>query len=376
MANTTVAAGNVVTKFKKRFFREYVRNNRFSPYMANVGNQQGTRNIIAITTERQKFSIPLLEKAQGKGVSGSAQLRGNGEKIKNHALTLTPTYHRHAAEFDKEELEKPAIDLMNAARPFLMDWSMEKVRDDTIQAMGAAYDGTTYANYGDASAAVLDTWNTNNSDRILYGAAKANYSSGDHTASLATIDTTNDKATAAMMSVAKRMAQQSSGVKITPVRTREDDEMFVAFCDPYAFRDLRDNLDTKHQNAMPRDKTNPIWKGGDLYHDNIIYREIPEIADFIDGDSGTNGVWGGAAAADGLNTAGASSSRVGMILLCGINAVSYGLGQRPDIIVDRTYDYGFQPGVAVELKHDIDKTFFNTKQYGMVTIFCSAAADA
>jgi hypothetical protein len=96
----------------------------------------------------------------------------------------------------------------------------------------------------------------------------------------------------------------------------------------------------------------------------------------IDGSSGTNGLWGGAAVADSLTTSGASSSRVGVSFLCGQQAVSYGLGRRPEIKVDKTYDYGFQPGVAVQLKHDIDKSYFNNKQHGVVTVFSSAAVDA
>ena len=52
-----------------------------------------------------------------------------------------------------------------------------------------------------------------------------------------------------------------------------------------------------------------------------------------------------------------------MSFLCGQQAVCYGLGQAPDIIVDPDKDYKFRPGVAVELKHDIDKTYFNNKQH-------------
>ena len=58
---------------------------------------------------------------------------------------------------------------------------------------------------------------------------------------------------------------------------------------------------------------------------------------------------------------------------CGAQAAFWGLGQMPDIIVDRTYDYGFAPGVAVELKEDIKKAFFNNVQHGMVSGYFSGA---
>jgi len=46
------------------------------------------------------------------------------------------------------------------------------------------------------------------------------------------------------------------------------------------------------------------------------------------------------------------------------------------VIVDREHDYRFQPGVAVEQKHDIQKSFFNDIQHGVVSVFVSAAADS
>jgi len=373
MANTTTASELVVKKYLSDFFQEYIRNSRFSRYTGTSNN-----NIIAIKEGRQQIEIPLVTRLKGDGVTGSATLRGNGEKIGNYGLTLTPTYKRHAVEFDKEELEKPNIDLMRASRPLLMEWSKELQRDDIIEGMGAIYDGTTYANLGDSAAGANDTWVTNNSDRLLFGAVKSNLASGDYTASLATIDTTNDKLSTDIVSIAKRMAQQADA-HVRPVTTKEDDEAFVMFCDPFAFRDLR--ADTAMQQAQREGlqrgaRFQPLFTGGDLLWDNVIIREIPEIADFIDGTSGTNGLWGGNATADGLNTAGASSARVGLAFLCGQQAVSYGLGQRPRIVVDREFDYGFQPGVASELKHEIRKSFFNNLQHGMVTVHVAAALDS
>lgn len=372
MANTTVNSDLKVKKFLSDFFEEYIRKSRFARYTGT-----GNNNVICIKEGLQQIVIPLVTRLTGNGVSGSSTLRGNGESISNYGLTLTPTYYRHAVEFDLEELEKPAIDLMEASRGLLMEWAKELQRDDIIQALNAIYNGTTYANYGTATAGALDTWNTNNQDRILYGAAKSNLSAGNHTASLGNIDTTNDKMTAAMTTLAKRMAQQASP-HIRPIKTSEDEEMFIMFHDPYAFRNLKNDstITQAQREGLARGEDNPLFSGGDILWDGVIHREIPEIANFIDGTTGSNGVWGGAATADGLNVAGSGSTRVGVSFLCGQQAVSYGLGRRPEIKVDKTYDYGFQPGVAVQLKHDIDKSYFNSKQHGVVTVFSSAAVDA
>lgn len=373
MANTTTASELVEKRFLAEFFREWIRGSKFGPYTGTSMN-----NVITIKEGRKQIEVPLVTRLKGDGVTGSATLRGNGEAIGNYGLTLTPTYFRHAVEFDKEEIEKPAIDLMMAARPLLMDWAMELTRDQTIEALGAIYDGTTYANLGSSAAGANDTWNTNNSspDRILYGAATSNNTEGDHTTSLATCDATNDKLSPAMVSLAKRLAEQADP-HIRPFRSREDDDGFVMFCDPYAFRDLNEDstMTQANREARARGISNPLFRAGDLLWDNVVIRKIPEIATIIDGSSGTNGLWGGLATADGLNTAGDSSGRVGANFLCGQQAVSWGLGQRPRTIVDRLYDYEFQPGVAVELKQELRKSYFNNIQHGVITVFCAAAVD-
>lgn len=364
MANTTVSSDLVVTNYLSDFYREFVRENMFSPYTGT-----SNANVINIKMDKQKIEIPLVTRLTGQGVSGSSTLRGNGEAISNYGMTLTPTYYRHAVEFDREELEKPNIDLMKAARPLLMDWSMELVRDHVIEAMGAVSASGTYYKYGSASAANRNTWAVANSDRVLYGSTTANYS-GVHATDLAKVDTTADGADKEIISLMKRLAKNADP-HIRPIRVKGGYEYFVAFCDSYVFRDIKSDLATSHQNAMPRSRDNILFQDGDLVWDGVIIREVPEIGSFIDGGSPlTGGDW------SSLATAGDSSKRVSPIFLCGQQAVGYGLGQKPRIIVDRTYDYEFQPGVACEHKLDIDKAFFNGDvQHGMVTAFVSAVAD-
>lgn len=365
MAMTTVSSGNVVTNFQSDFFREFVRENMFSPYTGT-----SNANVINIKMDKQKCSIPLVTRLKGQGVSGSSTLRGNGEAVGNYNIDLTPTYYRNAVEFTQEELEKPDIDLMKAARPLLMDWSMELVRDHIIEAMGAVSASGTYLNYGDATAANRNTWAVANSDRIVYGSATANYS-GVHATDLAKVDTTNDGADKEIISLMKRIAKNADP-HIRPIRVKGGYEYFVAFCDSYTFRDIKSDLATSHQNAMPRSKDNILWQDGDLIWDGVIIREVPEIGNFIDGGStlSTSTSW------SSLATAGDTSSRVSPIFLCGQQALGYGLGAKSKIVVDRQFDYEFQPGVAVAHKMDIDKAFFNGDvQHGMVTAFVSSVAD-
>lgn len=363
MANTQTATELVETKFLSDFFREYIRNNRFSRYTGTSSN-----NVIVIKEGRKTISVPLVTRLKGAGASGSNTLRGSGEAMGNYGHDLVPTYRRHAVEFDKEELEKPAIDMMRAAKPLLMDWAMEQTRDDVITAMAAIHNGTSYFELSAASEAQADAWLVNNADRILFGALKSNGTSTDHSAGLGALDSTNDTLSGSIVSLAKRMAK-TADPHIRPIKTSEDEEWYVMFADPYAFRDLKTDLGTEHQNAMPRDKSNPIWRDGDLVYDGVIIREVPEIDAFVTTIDGT-------ASTLNLLTGGATTNRTAPCFLCGAQALGFGLGQRPKTVVDSTYDYGFQPGVAVELKHDIDKLFYNDVQHGMVTVYVQASVDA
>lgn len=354
MANTTTASSLVVTNFLSDFFKEYVRDNLFSPYTGT-----STNNPIVIKQDRQKVNIPLVAKLSGNGVSGSSTLDGNEEIMAQYSYTLTPTYHRNAVRLSAEEREKPNIDLMRGAREMLMSWAMEKTRDDIIvEALGSLTAGGTTVTVNDTTAAINttgDTWVTNNSDRVLYGAATSNLSAGDHSASLANVDTTSDKLTGDIVRLARKIARTCDPI-IRPIRVAGGIETYVMFVGTQGFLHLQEDLETLHSNAGNRGEGNPLFRPGDLIWDNVVIREVPEISTLL-----ANSTY--------YATAGNSSSKVEPAFLCGAQAVGFGLGQRPRMIVDNDKDYQFQPGVAVELKHDIDKLQYNNKDHGVVSVF-------
>lgn len=376
MTSSTISTNNVAIRFQEKVNREYVRGGKFGKFIGKDENA-----IIQVKEDLKKVSIPLVGKAGGAGVSGSTTLRGNERALSNYAYTLTPTHYRQGVLVDNEENEKSEFDLFQEARPALMNWAMELKRDQIIQALGAIEAGGTYYAYGDASAANMDTWNTNNQDRVLYGSVKSNNSSGNHTSSLANIDTTNDKLDTGIVSLLKRMAQNANPL-IRPYMLNSDEPWHILFVDSYGFRDLREDsaMMQAQREALARGKDNPLFTGGDLIWDSTIIKEIPDFTKFIDGDSSGSlfdGVWGAnATSADGLDNGGASSSRIGMGFFCGAQAVGMGLGKMPKFDRATDDDYGFQNGVAVTMKHDIKKTFYNNKQHGMITCFYSSSVDS
>lgn len=376
MTNSSVNSSNVVTKWQKKANREFVREGRFGPFIGKDDN-----SIIQVKQDLKTVSIPLVAKISGNGVTGSQQLSGNEKALANYAFTLTPTYYREGVLVDNEENEKSEFELVEEARPALMNWAMELKRNHIIDALGGVQAGGVYYNYKDASAANLDTYNTNNQDRVLYGSAKSNNTSGNHTASLANIDTTNDKLDAGIVTLAKRMAKNANPI-IKPYRIKGDEDWYVFFVDSYGFRDLKEDSTIAQANreAWARGKDNPIFAGGDLLYDGVIIKEVEDFSIFIDGDSsGTvwDGAWGAnAASGDGLNDGGNGGSRIGVGFLCGTQAVGFGLGRMPSFKRRKEDDYEHQNGVGLSLKHDIKKMFYNNKQHGALTVFYSAAIDS
>lgn len=357
MAEVAVTSSLEVIKFLNKFTREYVRNNRLSPYAG-----KGVMNVIAQKVDRgPTVRHPLVTRLKGSGVSGSDELRGKGENIGTYSWDTNPTYYRHLVEFNKEDLEKTNLALMNEASPLLMEWAKAATRDRQIQAMGAFYNGTTYANMEDAAEANKDAWLVANADRIIFGASVG--SGTDHSADLAQIDATNDKFTYSRLRD-MRMLAENADPHITPYQTNEYGEVYVVFAGSTAMRDFRASLDTINQNADVRgmkitSNGNVLARDGDLFFEGTIIRKVPEITKIF------------SATGKPLAAAGTAGVKVEPVFMCGMQALSHGLGQSPQIIVDRDYDFGFRPGVAVELKEDVKKTYFNSIQHGMVTGYFS-----
>lgn len=385
MAQSTIQSGNITTRFQKKVRREYVREGRFGPLIGNDEN-----SVIQTNRDLKKISIPLIAKLSGSGVRGSSQLTGAEEALANFAATFQPRHVRNGVTLDNEEGEKSEFDLFAEARPALMRWMMELKRDQMIQAFMGIEADKTYFNYGGgedtgatgssaASATNLDTWNTNNQDRILYGSAVGNLTAGDHTTSLGTIDTTNDKLDTDMLTLLKRVAADADPL-IRPIAINDDEPFYMFLVGKFAFRDLREDSVMRQSNreAMERGKTNPLFKGGDLMWDNIIIKEIPDLDRFIDstGSDLFDGLWGPNALADDLRTAGDSSSRVSPGFFVGAQALAFVIGKMAKFNRRKEDDYEHLSGVAVTAKHDIKKIYYNNKQHGMVTSFHSASLDS
>lgn len=361
MTTTTLATASRVQKWAADYFVEYVRDSGFKPYMG-----KGSNSIIVAKHELasggKTVNIPLITRLTGNGVTGSSALVGNEEALGNYNHAITVDWKRNAVEIKKPELHWTEMDLLAAARDALKVWSMDDLRDDII----AAFQSVGGVAFGDATAAQRDAWLDANIDRVLFGKTKSNFSTTapaggatyDHSGSLANIDSTNDKLTAAAVSLMKRIAKTASP-HIRPTRVAGGREYFVMFANSLCFRDLKEDATMAQANREARERgvdSNPIFQDGDLIYDGVIIREIPEI-----------GVIAGA---------GASSIDVAPVFLCGAQALGVAWGQEPKVTQKTETDYGFVQGRGIEECRGVEKLVFNGKDHGVVTGFFSSVADA
>lgn len=368
MAEVTLATASEKQKWLSQYFSEYIRESGFAGYMG-----KSSSSIIVAKHELEQeagktINIPLITRLTGTGVTGSTVLDGNEEDLGNYNCAISVDWRRNGVRVPKSTSYKTDIDLMNAARDALKNWESEQMRDDIIKAMlSVVTTGDTTVVLADSTAANRNAYSAANSDRLLFGKLISNYSATFLTA-LGNIDTTDDKCTAAAMSLMKRIAKNADP-HIRPFKSKVGQEYFVAFHGSRTFRDLKadSTITTANREARPRDvENNPLFQDGDLIYDGVIHREVPEIDDI----AANGGV------AFTLNGVGASSADVRPVFLCGQQAVGVAWGQMPTMRTDMTKDYAFRPGVAVEELLGVKKMAYNGKQHGMVTGFFAAASDS
>lgn len=359
MAETAVASLNQVTQWDDQYFLEYVRESRYARYMGPKRNEIFYVDSKGMDEPGLVHTFSFIGKLTNAGVTGEGTLEGNEEALDNYGMTVTAEWLRNAVKLSKRQKGLSALDLRAAAREGLMRWSKEKLRDACTTALGSINvstgNGTAYAS---ASEANKDTWLTNNSDRALFGASIANAVSLDHSTSLALVDATNDKFTAARVSLMKRIAKSASPI-IEPVRVKDDEEWYVIFAGARCFRDLKTDLATINTYGWERYTNggdNPLFTDGDLIYDGVIIREEPSIT--------------------ATTSVGTASIDCSQVFLCGASAVGIKWKQKSETIVDNNQDFKFRPAVAVEECRAVEKLMFNSKQNGVVTGWFAAVADS
>lgn len=386
MAETMLASALEKQKWATDYLAEYVRESGFLPYMGRKSSSIIVTKYELASENGKTINIPLITKLSAAGVRGSGVLDGQEEQLGNYNCAVSVDWIRNAVKVPKSTQYKTEIDLLNAGRDMLKLWSSDTLRTDMIKYLGGPTVGTSSipaTNIVDSAGNVVvtgatdgnyDTWLTHNADRVLFGAATTNLVANDHSASLANVDSSADKLSASMVSLAKRMAKAASPA-IRPFRLEDSREYYVMFAGARSFRDLKNDsvMINANRDARAREgggmNSNPLFQDGDLIYDGVIIRQIEEISTLLTAGSAL------------FSNDGASNIPVEPNFLCGQQAMAVAWGQEPQPITDMTADYRFRPGIAIEELRGIAKMHFATgsasasKQHGVVTVYASGVGD-
>lgn len=369
MADTVNATGLRVQQWDSKFFEEYVRENRFAPYMGTSENSIIQMKEDLTKKKGDRITLPLVNKLSNGAVTGTNVLEGNEEDLISRSHLLTVDKRRNGVRVAEMSEQKSAIDLRMAAKSMLKNWAIEDTRELVIRALGSFRSGNTIqtwytsAEFDAISATDRNAWLVDNADRTVFGNASTGGSvfATEHNK----IDNTDDKLKAQTLTTAKILAQ-TANPKIRPIRTKGDEEWYVFFAHPYQIRDLvlSDTVfQAAQREARERSKENPLFRGADFVWDGIIIRSIPELP----------------LVAANVDSGSAVVTACGY--LCGAQALGYGLAKRWTSKTE-TFDYGDKVGVAIEQIYGIEKLCFGSgagdtddlKQHGVVSVWTAAVA--
>ena len=378
MALTTIQSNNKATKFRNRFIREFVRGDMFKAYKSEDGNA-----VIRVFMDTGKFggeqsNLPLVNALSGTGV-GSGKLTGSEEAIGNYGWRAWIDWLRNAVTANDAEIKKGSFDLFGHASAALSEWGKKMQRDETVVGFMAIPSEAPPANLGSApgqrvngilwsaaTAANKNTWQDNNADRILFGAARTNLVAGNFASSLLNVDASADRLSAASIGIMKWMAERASPA-IEPLTTDDGYERYVMFVGSNAYRDAyRDpEIYAANKDARPREgsryKNNPIFMDGDLLYNGVIIRKVPQIDTLV-----TNA------------GAGAAGINVAPVFMCGKNALAWIWGQMPSATSLDETDYQFIKGVGIQMCYGVGKIASRPpgqtylKDWGVVTGFVAS----
>lgn len=398
---TSNHVNNELIKFRRQVITDFLRRSRFDPFMGDTSTSVIVR-LADLESGGKEVNVPLVTQLIGAGV-GVGTLRGNEEQLDSYGFPLWCDWARNAVANNRAVNKESSFDVRSTARNLLRGWSRRIVRDDIVDSLlsipSAAIQAGRFVAPGNrvngvkwsaATTAQKNSWVNANYDRTLFGKDLANGATSAGGAVMATlllnVDTTNDLMTAANGSLMKQLAKQSGvdpsnpGVyngrpKITPWEIEDlDEEMYVMFLGDRSFQNLQSDpvMYQANRDARAREAnattTNPIFTGGALLYDGILYKNIPEITQRLL-----------------LKGAGAAGSDVEPCFLCGQGAIAYAMGQMPRPTQLEDGDYDFVTGLGIEAQYGVGKiakaplttsgaTIGDLVDWGVVTGFMSAPA--
>lgn len=308
----------------------------------------GENNPIQVITDLKKgpgdtITVPLTVKLGGPGVSGDDELEGNEEEILSYDFSPTINQLRHAVRLrGKMDEKKVAYNMRADAKDKLKIWWAERIDREILSKLlgdttGSLTGGVCHANTPTAPVSTEAVW------------AGGQSADGSLTSGMV-FDTK-------VIVAAKQMALMHSP-KIRPIRLADGaykgTDQYIMIIHPYQADDLRKDpvWNQAQREANVRGDSNPLISGAlGMWNGVVIYQH--ELC-WYDDDGG-------------------SSCGIARGVLMGQQAGVFLEGSN-DSWVEKSFDYGNKWGISAGKIFGVQKTKFNSKDYGLITVATAAAA--
>ena len=371
MANTTTLDANRQELWSKELMDDVMRD--VENVMQFAG--EGSNNVLQISRELKKKkgdaeNFSLVTRLTGDGVVGGAELEGNEESMDSYQESVVIDDIRNAVRLDgKLDSQKVVYDQIKKARDVCKIWMKEQIIKQFFLKAG-----------GVTNTTVVDTNGVVYGGRALWSNTSAYIPDADETAgrgarywrcaSSASGDGTDDLAAGDILTL-DDIEQASTYARLAnpQVQPLEIDggNFYVMFVHPLQARDLRKSDDWKNaqQYARVRGEKNPLFGRALGVWSNVILIEN-EFVPWLDVSVAGHSFRGAAAGTD-------CAVDCARALLCGRQAVLMAEASNPNALVLETFDYKDKDGIAVGFIGGLQKTIFNSKEFGVIAVDSAAA---
>lgn len=297
----------------------------FNKLMAKDGSMPIHKNTELVGKKGVKITFPLKMELTGAGVTGNTTLLGSEDTLVVHDFSVSIDQIRQAVSSTDWDSKKPVYEQWPEIKDSLVTW---------------------FGNWQDKT--LITKLTTSPTGTSATGEWMSAAAAGTEVAIAAT-----DKLTTALISKVKRRAKKHAP-KVMPFNI-DGGEYYCLLVSLEAARDLRTDANwlAAQQAAGPRDKSNPIFAGSLGVWDGVIVYEYERIS---------------------VTATGAAGALVSHNLLLGKQCACYAVGREMYPIEEKT-DYGNVLGQGVAAWMGIEKTVYNSKDYGIIQLLTGGQAD-
>ena len=324
---------------------------------------EDANNIIQVSRDLQKKkgdtqAFGLVTRLVSDGVTGDDELEGNEEAMSSYNDNVTIDQIRNAVRLKgKLDAQRLVYDQISVGRENLKKWMTEFIARQIFFKLG----GVTNTSLTDVNGVTVGGRCSWSNTPAFIPDADENAGSGNRYLCINTGGTTalgtSDTMTLDFITKMATKAKLASP-KIQPL-DNNGEPFYVCYLHPLQVRDIRKSSDWKTANeyARERSENNPIFKGGLGFWSGVLLLEN-EFVPWL--DHTVSHSFRGA----GVGTV--CAQNVARALLCGKQAALMAEASNPDALVVEQFDYKNKDGVAASFIGGVQKTVFNSLEFGVI----------